>query len=82
LGFHQFYCADAPGRESQCVADVGDTQTFIAELLKYGSYVEAPMEIFIAVIGTPPTQVHEFSMSELCSLGIKVWDMHNNRFRC
>jgi hypothetical protein len=82
LGFHQFYCVNESGRESKCVADVGDTQRFVAFLLEYGRQVRAPMEIFIAAISTPPTHVHEFTMSELCSLGIKVWDMQNNRFMC
>jgi hypothetical protein len=79
LGFHQVSCAQEAGPE--CM-NMSDTQRLVAALLLYGGDMRAPMDIFIATITTPPTEVHEFTTSELCSLSIKVWDMQNNRFMC
>jgi hypothetical protein len=51
-------------------------------ILRFGRDVAAPLEIFIEMFNRPPQDMHWFSTSELCSLGIKVWDMSTKRFRC
>jgi hypothetical protein len=74
LGYHQFYCGDG----QRCTNE----QSAVSVILRYGKEVGAPLEIFIEMFDHPPRDMHWFSTSELCSLGIKVWDMPNKRFRC
>jgi hypothetical protein len=74
LGYHQFYCGDG----QQC----RDEQAAVSVILRFGRDVAAPLEIFIEMFNRPPQDMHWFSTSELCSLGIKVWDMSTKRFRC
>jgi hypothetical protein len=49
-------------------------------ILRYGRDVAAPLEIFIEMFKRPANDTHWFSTSELCSLGIKVWDMSTKSF--
>jgi hypothetical protein len=74
LGYHQFYCGDG----ARCT----DEQAAVSVILRYGKEVGAPLEIFIEMFDHPPQDMHWFSTNELCSLGIKVWDMSNKRFQC
>jgi hypothetical protein len=74
LGYHQFYCGDG----QQC----RDEQAAVSAILRFGRDVAAPLEIFIEMFNHPPQDMHWFSTSELCSLGIKVWDMSTKSFRC
>ena len=74
LGYHQFYCGDG----QQC----RDEQAAVSVILRFGRDVAAPLEIFIEMFNHPPQDMHWFSTSELCSLGIKVWDMSTKSFRC
>ena len=74
LGYHQFYCGDG----QQC----RDEQAAVSAILRFGRDVAAPLEIFIEMFNRPPQDMHWFSTSELCSLGIKVWDMSTKSFRC
>jgi len=75
LGFHAFSKGDGTK-----YADSDLTQRVVAEILKYGYYVDAPMEIFIKQFSTPSHQMYWFSKSEELKLGIKVWDTVNNCF--
>lgn len=75
LGFHSFSSADGSR-----YADRDQTQKTVAEILRYGQYVNAPMEIFIKNFSTPSDKMYWFSMQEELSLGIKVWDIQNKRF--
>ena len=74
LGYHQFYCAGG----QRC----SEEQAAVSVILRYGRDMGAPLEIFIEMFNHPPNDMHWFSTDELCSLGIKVWDMSNKRFRC
>ncbi len=75
LGFHAFSKGDGTK-----YADSDLTQQIVAEILKYGYYVNAPMEIFIKQFSTPSHDMYWFSKDEELKLGIKVWDTVNNRF--
>ncbi len=75
LGFHSFSNAD--GSHS---ADSDQTQKTVADILQYGQYVNAPMEIFIKNFSTPSDKMYWFSTREELTLGIKVWDVENERF--
>lgn len=75
LGFHAFSKGDGTK-----YADSDLTQRVVAEILKYGYYVDAPMEIFIKQFSTPSDDMYWFSKNEELKLGIKVWDTVNNHF--
>lgn len=75
LGFHAFRNADGTRYE-----DTDRTQSLVGEILEYGQVVEAPMEIFVRNFKTPSNDMYWFSTQEALSLGIKVWDMHNDCF--
>jgi hypothetical protein len=75
LGFHAFSKGDGTR-----YADSDQTQMVVAEILKYGYYVNAPMEIFIKQFSTPSHDMYWFSKDEELKLGIKVWDTVSNRF--
>jgi len=75
LGFHAFSKGDGTK-----YADSDITQMLVAEILKYGQYVNAPMEIFIRQFSTPSNDMYWFNTQEELQFGIKVWDVDNNRF--
>jgi len=75
LGFHAFSKGDRTK-----YADSDMTQQVVAEILKYGQYVDAPMDIFIRQFSTPSNKMYWFSTQEELQFGIKVWDTTNNRF--
>ena len=75
LGFHAFSNNDGTKYSSS-----DETQQVVAEILKYGQYVNAPMEIIIKNFSTPSSSMYWFSTHELLRLGIKVWDIENKNF--
>ena len=75
LGFHAFSNADG----SQ-YANSNDTQQVVALVLKYGQYVDIPTEILIKNFETPSHDIYWFSTQEELRLGIKVWDIQNERY--
>jgi len=75
LGFHSFSSADGTH-----YADRDQTQKTVSDILQYGQYVNAPMEIFIKNFSTPSDEMYWFSTREELALGIKVWDIGNERF--
>lgn len=75
LGFHAFSSGD-----DTRYANRDETQRVVADILRYGKHVDAPMEIFIKNFSTPSNKIYWFSIHEELSLGIKVWDVQNNCF--
>lgn len=74
LGFHAFRFSNNLNNSTN------DTQKVVAEILRYGKNVKAPMDIFIHNFSTPSNEMYWFSTSELLDLGIKVWDVDKNCF--
>lgn len=75
LGFHAF--SNSGGTKYE---NLDSTQSTVAEILKYGEYVDAPMEIFIKTFSTPAKDIYWFSMAEQLRLGINIWDIDKHRF--
>ncbi len=75
LGFHAFSSADGTR-----YANSDETQQIVAEILKYGLYVNAPMDIFIKNFSTPSDSIYWFSLQEELGFGIKVWDIQNKNY--
>ncbi len=75
LGFHAFRNAN-----DIRYSNANEIQKTVAEILKYGQYVGASMEIFIHNFTTSSDNMYWFSTQETLSLGIKVWDMKKERF--
>ena len=75
LGFHAFSNSDG-----RLHGNTNVTQQIVAEVLKYSQYVNAPRDIIIQNFSTPSNKMYWLSTQEALSLGIKVWDMTNERF--
>lgn len=75
LGFHAF-----SKKNGNKYGSSDNIQNIVSEVLRYGQYVNAPMEIFIKQFSTPSSDIYWFSIKEELSLGIKVWDIKNNYF--
>lgn len=75
LGFHAFASA-------QSLRDESETQLVVSEVLEYGREVEAPLELLILNFATPSDSIYWLSDEEVCSLGIKLWDVPGDRFIC
>lgn len=75
LGFHAFSSADP-------MRDESETQLVVSQVLDYGLEVEAPLELLILNFATPSSSIYWLSEDEICSLGIKLWDVTGNRFTC
>lgn len=76
LGFHAFSSADSP------LQDESETQLVVSQVLAYGREVDAPLELLILNFATPSSSIYWLSVDEICSLGIKLWDVEGNRFTC
>jgi hypothetical protein len=76
LGFHAFATVgtDQP--------DENTTQLIVSQVLQYGKDVDAPLELLILSFGTPSDDIYWLSQKEICSLGIKLWDVVLNKFIC
>lgn len=75
LGFHAFSSADP-------MRDENETQLVVSRVLDYGREIEAPLELLILNFATPSSSIYWLSEDEICSLGIKLWDVPGNRFIC
>lgn|GEM_PF-3591993 len=75
LGFHAF-------SSSEALQDENLTQRVVSHVLAYGREVDAPLELLILNFATPSSSIHWLSEDEICSLGIKLWDVPGNRFIC
>jgi hypothetical protein len=76
LGFHEF---STPGAKMQ---NENDTQVIVSQVLQYGKEVSAPLDLLILNFATSSDDIYWLSQTEICSLGIKLWDTEANRFVC
>jgi hypothetical protein len=76
LGFHSF---SSPGGGLQ---DENETQRTVSDVLSYGHYVRAPLEILVLTFATPSYDIHWLSEEEICYLGIKLWSNRTDNFIC
>jgi hypothetical protein len=76
LGFHAFSSAGSS------MQDENETQMVVSHVLQYGREVEAPLELLILNFATPSNSVYWLDQEEICSLGIKLWDVPGDRFIC
>lgn len=76
LGFHAFSSGDTP------LQDEGETQLVVSDILAYGREVGAPLELLILNFATPSNSIYWLNEDEICSLGIKLWDVDGDRFTC
>ncbi len=76
LGFHAFRSISIGGINSD------DTQQVVADILRYGKRVDAPIELLIASFSTPSSDVFWVSRADICALGIKLWSNEEKRFVC
>ncbi|UYN99009.1 MAG: hypothetical protein KIT02_13895 [Devosia sp.] len=76
LGFHAFSWAGTTP------ADADTTQMVVSDVLAYGQLVDAPLELLILNFSTPSHTMYWLNQDEICSLGIKLWDVLGDRFIC
>lgn len=76
LGFHAFSSADSPYQNES------ETQMVVSHILDYGREVDAPLELLILNFATPSNSIYWLDDDEICSLGIKLWDVPGDRFIC
>ncbi|MBJ6988961.1 hypothetical protein [Devosia sp. MC521] len=76
LGFHAFASADS------AFQDENETQMVVSHVLDYGREVQAPLELLILNFATPSSSIYWLTQDEICSLGIKLWDVPGNKFTC
>ncbi len=76
LGFHAFRSPDAP------LQDENETQRVVSHVLAYGREVDAPLEVLILNFSTPSDDMYWLDQGEICSLGIKLWDVPGDQFIC
>jgi len=76
LGFHAFRAVS----DGKLGSD--DVQRIVADILRYGKRVNAPIELLIASFDTPSADVFWVSHRDICALGIKLWSNEENRFVC
>jgi hypothetical protein len=76
LGFHAFRSISAGA------IDENDVQRTVADILRYGKTVNAPIDLLIAGFSTPSHNVFWVSQTEICALGIKLWGNETKRFVC
>lgn len=74
LGFHAFRSV------SQLDADA--TQRIVADILRYGKRVNAPIDLLIASFSTASSDIFWVSQRDICALGIKLWSNEEKRFLC
>jgi hypothetical protein len=73
LGFHAF-----TGTE----IDADAVQSVVSDILLYGTYVDAPMELLIVNFATPSNEIYWVPDRDLCRLGIRLWSVTANSFVC
>lgn len=76
LGFHAF------SGLSPDLNTPDETQRIVADVLRYGRHVRAPLEIMIVNFSTPSHSIYWLSGTEICALGIKLWSNTSRRFIC
>lgn len=76
LGFHAFRSPDQP------LQDEGETQRVVADVLRYGHVVDAPLELLVLNFATPSYEMYWLSEEEICTLGIKLWSNTTDSWIC
>jgi hypothetical protein len=76
LGFHAFRGIRANAMSEDQV------QQIVADMLRYGKTVNAPIDLLISGFSTPSHDVFWVSQADICSLGIKLWSNDTRRFVC
>ena len=76
LGFHAF-----KGITEEAI-DTNEAQRIVADILRYGKKVNAPIDLLIAGFSTPSKDIFWVSHSDVCALGIKLWSNDTDRFVC
>jgi len=75
LGFHAF-------RGIEKTASSDDVQLIVADMLRYGKAVDAPIELLIQGFSTPSENIFWVSSGDVCALKIKLWSNDTKRFVC
>ena len=76
LGFHAFRSAQRAAISSD------DVQAVVADILAYGRRIDAPVELLILNFMTPSDQITWIPNDVICQLGIKLWNVHTDKFDC
>ena len=76
LGFHAFR-----GIQEMSISP-DEVQAIVADLLRYGRSVDAPIELLIAGFDTPSKRMFWVSNRDICTLGIKLWSNTYKKFVC
>lgn len=76
LGFHAFR-----GIQEMSIS-TDQVQSIVADLLRFGKLVDAPIELLIAGFATPSAEMFWVSQSDVCALGIKLWSNTYKKFVC
>ena len=75
LGFHAF-------RGIEKSASTDDVQRIVADMLRYGKAVDAPVDLLIEGFATPSDNIFWVSSADVCALKIKLWSNDTKRFVC
>ena len=76
LGFHAFRGI------AEKAASTDEVQRIVADMLRYGKTVNAPIDLLIEKIATPSDDIFWVSQPDVCALGIKLWSNDTKRFVC
>ncbi len=76
LGFHAFKGI------SEGSIDADEVQSTVADMLRYGKAVNAPIDLLIEGFSTPSHDIFWVSQADVCALGIKLWSNDTDRFVC
>jgi hypothetical protein len=76
LGFHAFRAV------TEMSISTDGVQKIVADILVYGKYVDAPIDLLIAGFSTPSQDIFWVSQEDICALGIKLWSNTSNQFVC
>ena len=76
LGFHAFRGI------AEKAASNDNVQSIVADMLRYGKTVNAPIDLLIEGFATPSDNIFWVSQADVCALGIKLWSNDTKRFVC
>ena len=76
LGFHAFRGI------AEKAASTDNVQSIVADMLRYGKTVNAPIDLLIQGFATPSDDIFWVSQADVCALGIKLWSNDTKRFVC
>ena len=76
LGFHAFRGI------AEKAASTDNVQSIVADMLRYGKTVNAPIDLLIEGFATPSDNIFWVLQADVCALGIKLWSNDTKRFVC